>query len=587
MDLNTTDPKKEQLYVASGDDAEGIHKPGSVYLVGGNGYALKEVGRVCNIKAFDPTTEKEVTIKGCLMEIDGISFKDKEYMYGWAQDAGLFRVKMNNKGDGFVADSAQLLLPARGEFEDMTWNSAGTAIYAVENAHKIKNKDNAPHNTTPVIPGTETDYDSLSIDHPFVYTDAYTDEKPVEAHQPDPGLGKDFEVGQRWWRYVPATGKIDEIKCPGINTCASAEIEAVDTLPTKLKAKDGEEVDALAVGYHQCNKKNQSGSKDTLGFSKVIITTKPNGKVECKTDEENQISVDFSVLKEAHEDPYVDIEGLSWPCDPWAPDVCSKIAYAKDSFNDSTAVAEPNVPKKVNGPLIVGATVFEIFGMAFKDESGLITIAVNGNLPIDGMLSNNLNVLPNVAGSAQEGKRHVDYGDIRVELLAADGKTTLGLYGIHFTNNNDSPQPGGIGLYEITKTKYIGGYNFPWPSFYDYNDTVEAAGATPPLLGHLDKNHFGEFSKAPTSIGTIKSKISDIQILPTADKVKEISGLEFTKDTVDTKTAEKFGGPLGKHTFGVSFDKPAAWNNASKIRISLFAECANDGIGLEGEFCKE
>jgi len=110
-DLEALDmhPKTCKLYAASGRDTA---NPGHIYIVN------KQTG--------------EVTDNGAtgFLEIDGISFKpDDGTLWGWAQDVGLIKI---NPETG----ESQLILEYPGEIEDLTWNTAGTILYGVENLHK-------------------------------------------------------------------------------------------------------------------------------------------------------------------------------------------------------------------------------------------------------------------------------------------------------------------------------------------------------------------------------------------------------------------------------------------------------------------
>jgi hypothetical protein len=400
------------------------------------------------------------------------------------------------------------------------------------------------------------------------------------------------------WRYDPSTGDIMEVCASKIAqlkaSCGQVEIEALDAIPSPIDEQSGEILpgDTLAIGYHQC-------SNDIVSLTRLNISDDGSS---CKVDQQDEVKVDFSILKEAKQNRPADIEGISWPCSPWGipPDVpCENIMYAKDSATDSTAVPEPGADEPempVNSPINVGGTEYEIYGLAMKQFGNNIVLAVNSNMTLAGQKSKNTNVHPNVAGSAVAGERYINFGDFIIEITKENdqGEEVTELYGIYFVVNNDSPAPDGIGLYKIEGTQFVSGHNYPWMSFYEYNEFVDSKGGNA-SLAHVDKYEFGMFSKAPVSIdpeGAVK--IGDVQVLADKDAVADQSAsdestIDFTANPTDEKQGLQFGDDMNsgeENTFGVSFQMPEEWEGATKIRVSLFVECANDGIVLEGEFCE-
>ncbi len=108
-DLEALDihPETGELIAASGRDTA---KKGHLYKVDKLDGSLTDLG---------PTGFKE---------IDALSFAPDGILYGWAQDAGLFKV---NIGD---LTSLKVILPSNGvEVEDITWNTLGTKLYGVAN----------------------------------------------------------------------------------------------------------------------------------------------------------------------------------------------------------------------------------------------------------------------------------------------------------------------------------------------------------------------------------------------------------------------------------------------------------------------
>jgi len=577
MDMRTNeDGESRGLYVASGDDTA---SPGTIYLVLGGNPA--KIGQVCDVKAPDGSV-----IEGCVAEIDGISFAPNDNcMLGWGQDFGLFKVCLNDQGNEFEDGSAELLIPAHGEFEDITWNMDGTVLYAVENDWNFTEEqffDLTSIQTSYTDPGTN--------DHPYLHVNE-------SYYQPDPSMQGDDKAPTKLWRYDPAddvnpimevcAAEIAQLKA----SCGQVEIEALDAIPSPTEAGEPLPGDTLAIGYHRC-------SKDIVNL--IRLTVQPNG--DCNVEQSDEVQIDFSALKEANQNTPADIEGIAWPCSPWThttPDPCLNLVYAKDSADDSTAVPEPDELEAVSSPIMVGDTEYEIYGLGFEQNKGndsdRLTIAVNSNMTLAGQMSNNENVHPNVDGSAAAGERNVALGDFIIEItkLNDDHEEVTELYGIHFVPNNDSPLPGdntGVGLYKIDDSQFVSGHNYPWTMFYSYNEYVVSKGGTP-SLAHIGEYDLGMWNSAPISIdpnGAVK--IADVEILANKTAVGANSNLEFTPETFDSKQGLNFGEEYNDgedHTFGVSFEMPEEWAHATKIRISLFVECANDGVVLDGPFCPD
>ena len=121
-------PEPNELYAASSDDTV---TPGHLYKVDMGTGAIT-----------DPPQ------KLCVTEVDGISINPVDgTLWGWAQDEGLFRVLKGSDGELDVA-TCEVVVEAAGEYEDLTWDNAGTIIYAVQNVNNIGDKGsdaNAPH----------------------------------------------------------------------------------------------------------------------------------------------------------------------------------------------------------------------------------------------------------------------------------------------------------------------------------------------------------------------------------------------------------------------------------------------------------
>ncbi len=167
-DLEALDihPQTGELFAASGDDT---NKKGHLYKVDQKG-ELDDLGYT-----------------GC-EEVDGLSFHPDGTLWGWGQDCGLLTINT-------TTGEANVVVEYSGEVEDLTWNTAGTILYGVENLHG--------------------------------------------NHDPDSHDPLDHEGGQALLAYTPSTGILEK-KCQSLINSLEQEIEALDTLPD----------DTLILGFH-------------------------------------------------------------------------------------------------------------------------------------------------------------------------------------------------------------------------------------------------------------------------------------------------------------------------------------------------
>lgn len=97
------------LYAASGRNVNGNGKQGHLYTVDMITGDLTEVGDIGH------------------KEIDGISFNPVDgTLWGWTPKAGLITIDPNTA-------ASTVVLAATGEFEDLTWDTAGEILYAAQN----------------------------------------------------------------------------------------------------------------------------------------------------------------------------------------------------------------------------------------------------------------------------------------------------------------------------------------------------------------------------------------------------------------------------------------------------------------------
>jgi hypothetical protein len=173
--------REDEIYAASGDNSV---QPGHLYWVD---MLFEELVEVCQTD---------------YAEVDGISFNPADNsLWGWAQDVGLFKMT------DLESCTSQVVIPTEGEFEDLTWNNAGTKLYVALNVHG--------------------NYEHI---RPYLQADA--------TYIPD--TGNDAGVPHMLLGFDSTTGSVTEV-CRAV--VAGKEIEALEILP------DGQ----LMLGYHNSN----------------------------------------------------------------------------------------------------------------------------------------------------------------------------------------------------------------------------------------------------------------------------------------------------------------------------------------------
>jgi len=163
-------PLTRQLFAVSGDQ---INKKGYFYQQVAHKRDLLEIGGTS------------------FREVEGISIHSDGTFWGWAADAGLFKIETDENNEPYLR-TLDLVLPSNGEveIEDITWNQAGTLLYAIANL---------------------TDEESLP--------DSFDENRPKSAI-----------TGARLWAYHISDGAISTV-CDKRMSSLGEEIEALGTLP--------------------------------------------------------------------------------------------------------------------------------------------------------------------------------------------------------------------------------------------------------------------------------------------------------------------------------------------------------------------
>ncbi len=220
--------------------------------------------------------------------------------------------------------------------------------------------------------------------------------------------------------------------------------------------------------------------------------------------------------------------------------------YAIDSFHDGVT----------NGKVDQG--LFEFYGIAIKQDSQNIYVAINSNLGLGDKTYRDKN------------GRYVNYGDLLFNfsgnnLVTASNQKSL--FAIRFDGINDAGVSS-TGVYSNVQAKSVTGSNYGFTNLssgsLNHLDYVNSRGGSA-SMGHLaeDDPYFGN-----TTLNVIKSgtKIGDIKYLTASD---------FTELNLD------FGqfGASGSQTFGFSFARSLL--PTGNFIAHLLAECANDGVAIK------
>jgi hypothetical protein len=167
----------DALFAASGDDT---NKKGYLYGVNKSSGDLTIIGNIVDDGEIGNRPEGYD-----YKEVNAISFRADGTLWGWAENEGLLLINATTA-------QAKLKVEYVGEIEDITWNEAGTTLYAVENIHN----------------------------------------DPVDSHG-----AADFEEGVRLLSYDYDSEMVESV-CQGLMN--GFEIEALETLPGDL----------LLFGFH-------------------------------------------------------------------------------------------------------------------------------------------------------------------------------------------------------------------------------------------------------------------------------------------------------------------------------------------------
>jgi hypothetical protein len=234
--------------------------------------------------------------------------------------------------------------------------------------------------------------------------------------------------------------------------------------------------------------------------------------------------------------------------------------YGMDSSYDGT------------GPLFgggfgVGPTShYEAFGMAYTADNDTVTFAFNANFGINGR---------SYAGAADG---NIGWGDLFLNLDPdknfTDSKAAGSVLGIRFAGTNDSGMSE-TGVFSNITTKNVTGQNSGWSSYNSYNNYVgsKTNGSVELIDGKSREDSEAYLGAHGQSVLNSGTKVGDVSVLDNAALTN--MGLNFGS------------GGSGSETFGFSFARSLLPGGDLNWVAHVMAECANDTVGMSGEFAAQ
>jgi hypothetical protein len=216
-------------------------------------------------------------------------------------------------------------------------------------------------------------------------------------------------------------------------------------------------------------------------------------------------------------------------------------SYASDSFNDSTA----------GSPLQVGGTLYETYGMAFKQTDDTVYFAINSNLPVGGVPSAALD------GYTRWGDLFLNFSGQDLNTASANGN----LLAIRFDGQNESGVSS-TGAYQNVVAKSVAPANYGFPTLASHTNAVINGGGNPT---HGELSAFDPYFDQSQPLQNV---------MASGDKVGDINFLNLT-DFSNLGLDFGYVGAIGSQTIGFSLDRSLLPDEGSFI-AHLAAECAND-----------
>ncbi|MEG4320504.1 MULTISPECIES: PEP-CTERM sorting domain-containing protein [unclassified Microcoleus] len=229
------------------------------------------------------------------------------------------------------------------------------------------------------------------------------------------------------------------------------------------------------------------------------------------------------------------------------------------------------------GGITAGGTIYEIYGMAVKDDVAADTIwlAISANLPLTG------NPTEDMVNGYPVSNRNIGFGDLFFDFsgqknfkAASDSNS---LFGIRFAPNNDSNAPS-TGVYSGVKAKSVVAQNAGWSNFYNHsvNGVLPRTGMEA-RTGDLAWND--SYYNPYTSEGSHSRPESLIpNVIESGNKVGDIT---MVGDAELAAAGFALGVFPGSQTIGFKFDKSLL--PVGSYVATLIQECNNDAMAIKGD----
>ncbi len=231
------------------------------------------------------------------------------------------------------------------------------------------------------------------------------------------------------------------------------------------------------------------------------------------------------------------------------------------------------------GGVVAGGTIYEIYGMAVKDDvsANTIWVAISANLPLTG------NPTGNEVNGYRVSNGNIGFGDLFFDFSSQGNykaaNETNSLFGIRFAPNNDS-NAASTGIYSGVKAKSVVAENAGWSNLYNHNiNGIVPRRAMDARMGDLAWNDAyytsyitqGSHSDPKTLIPNViesGTKVGDITMVGDT----ELAAAGFALGVLPAR---------GSQTIGFKFDKSLL--PVDSYVATLILECNNDAIALKGE----
>lgn len=229
--------------------------------------------------------------------------------------------------------------------------------------------------------------------------------------------------------------------------------------------------------------------------------------------------------------------------------------YAIDSFTDGS-----------------GGASYEERGLAFRQSGSTGYFAINGGMPLTGVVVNNAR-----NGSIAPGDLYLNFSSHNLDTQAEFNDP--GVFGIRFASGNDS-----LGN--------VGGSNTTLGLFKGLS-VVDLASPQNQGYDRLQDYYNAGYSRATANMGDLSTTAEVINYLgngdmyPNIERATKISDIVLLSQVALANLGLDFGhfGALGPQTFGFSFDLAAL--PGGKFTAHFFEECINDGIALKAAMVPE